>query len=152
MVRSIILFLIFGPALMVPALSAYAGDVTYRSKIKPLFEAKCGACHGQDAPEYGDFEKDKMQFSALSKGPRMDSYPHLIFFIGWPDNGAMMRRLDDGRNTKDGKPGNMYQYLGASDEERQTNLALFKEWIKNWNLKKWQDVTKEEMNGLRVEY
>lgn len=46
----------------------------------------------------------------------------------------------------------MYQYLGASDEERQTNLALFKDWIKTWNLKKWPDVTEEEMNGLRMDY
>ena len=82
----------------------------------------------------------------------MDTYPHLIFFIGLPNNGAVMRRLDDGKNTKDGKPGNMYQYLGSSEEERQRNLALFREWVGNWNLKKWPDVTKEEMNGLKITY
>ena len=152
MLKSIALFLILGPVLVVQALSAHAGEVTYTSQIKPLFESKCGVCHGQDAPEYRDFEKEKETYISLSKGPRMDSYPHIIFFIGWPDNGAIMRRLDDGKNTKDGKPGNMYQYLGSSEEERQKNLILFKEWIGNWNLNKWLEVTKEEMNGLKVKY
>jgi hypothetical protein len=45
-----------------------------------------------------------------------------------------------------------YQYLGSSEEERQKNLVLFKEWIGNWNLKKWPDVVKEEMDGLKVRY
>jgi len=26
----------------------------------------------------------------------MDSYERLIAFVGWPDTGALMRRLDDG--------------------------------------------------------
>jgi hypothetical protein len=39
--------------------------------------------------------------------------------------------LDDGKNTKDGKPGNMYQYLGATEDERQKNLKLFKKWVGN---------------------
>ena len=152
MLKSILLVLFVGMELMVPALFASAGDVTYTSQMRTIFDVKCSFCHGQDAPEYGDFEEEKEKYIALSKGPRMDSYPNLIFFIGWPDNGAIMRRLDDGRNTKDGKPGNMYQYLGSSEEERQKNLALFKEWIGNWNLNKWPDVTKEEMNGLKVRY
>lgn len=42
------------------------------------------------------------------------------------NTGAMMRRLDDGKGAKDGKPGNMYQHLGGTEEERQKNLALFK--------------------------
>ncbi|MCK7501111.1 MAG: hypothetical protein MZW92_71545 [Comamonadaceae bacterium] len=53
-----------------------------------------------------------------------------------------MRRLDDGKNTKDGKPGNMLQYLGASDEERLKNLGLFKAWVGNWTLKRWPEITK----------
>ena len=152
MLKSICCLLVFGLGLMAQALSVSAGDVMYTSQIKTIFETKCSSCHGQGAPEYGDFEKEKEKYIALSKGPRMDSYPHIIFFIGWPDNGAIMRRLDDGKNTKDGKPGNMYQYLGSSEEERQKNLVLFKEWIGNWNLNKWLEVTKEEMNGLKVKY
>lgn len=77
---------------------------------------------------------------------------HLIGFIGWPDTGAVMRRLDDGKNTKDGKPGNMYQYLGSTEEERQQNLRLFRDWIGNWTLKKWKDITKEEMDGIKAKY
>jgi len=152
MIKSIWYSLIVGLVLLASALSANAGDITYTSRIKELVTEKCISCHGQDAPEYGEFEKNKEKFIALSKGPRMDSYPHLIFFIGWPDSGAIMRRLDDGKNTKDGRPGNMYQYLGSSQEERQKNLALFREWIVNWNLKKWPEMTKEEMNGLKVKY
>jgi len=152
MLKSICCLLVFGLGLMAQALSVSAGDVMYTSQIKTIFETKCSSCHGQGAPEYGDFEKEKEKYIALSKGPRMDSYPHIIFFIGWPDNGAIMRRLDDGKNTKDGKPGNMYQYLGTSEEERQKNLVLFKEWMGNWNLKKWPDVVKEEMDGLKVRY
>lgn len=150
--KSILLKLFSGITLMLFALSVSAEEVTYTSQISRLFKDKCISCHGQDAPEYGEFEKYKEKFIALSKGPRMDSYPHLIFFIGWPDNGAIMRRLDDGKNTKEGKPGNMYKYLGSSEEERQRNLALFREWVGNWNLKKWPDVTKEEMNGLKITY
>ncbi len=49
----------------------------------------------------------------------MYTYADLIFFIGWPDTGAIMRRLDDGKGAKDGKPGNMYQRLGATSEGLQ---------------------------------
>ncbi len=82
----------------------------------------------------------------------MDSYTYMISFVGWPDTGAIMRRLDDGKNTKDGSPGNMYKNLGDTDEERQKNLSIFKEWVGNWILKKWPDISKEEMNGIKVKY
>jgi hypothetical protein len=59
----------------------------------------------------------------------METHAHLAAFVGWPDNGALMRRLDDGRHTKDGKPGNMYEHLWADEQERQHNLALFKAWV-----------------------
>jgi hypothetical protein len=148
--RSIaILFLLLGLAL---PFGAQAEEVKYTSRIKQIFDAKCIGCHGADSPEYPEFKANKKKFEETSKGPKMDSYTNLIYFIGWPDNGAMMRRLDDGKSTKDGKSGNMYQYLGSTDEERQKNLALFKDWVGNWNLKKWADVTKEEMNGLKVKY
>lgn len=35
--------------------------------------------------------------------------------------GAVMRRLNDGKGSKDGKEGNMYQYLGSDEQERQSN-------------------------------
>jgi hypothetical protein len=82
----------------------------------------------------------------------MDGYTYLIYFIGWPDSGAMMRRLDDGKSAEDGKPGNMYQYLGSTYEERQKNLALFKAWIGNWTLKRWTEISKKEMHDIKIIY
>jgi hypothetical protein len=82
----------------------------------------------------------------------MDSYTYITSFIVWPDTGAIMRRLDDGQNTKDGKPGNMYRNLGRTEEERQKNLAIFKEWVGNWTLKRWHEISKEELDRIKVKY
>ncbi|MBI5846687.1 MAG: cytochrome C [Nitrospirae bacterium] len=131
---------------------AFAAEVKYTTHIKLLFEQKCEACHGSDAPEYADFKKDKEKYAGLFKGPKMTGYANLVFFTGWPDTGALMRRLDDGANTKDRKPGNMYQYLGADDAERVKNLKLFRDWVGNWVLKRWPDMTKEDLNGITVKY
>ena len=146
--------------LMALAAPALAQDVTYRTHISPLIEAKCAACHGADSPYYGDFEENKKKFEAQFKGPRMDTYTNLIFFIVWPDTGALMRRLDDGKNASEGKPGNMYQHLGATDEERQKNLNIFKEWVGKdaWRFNRWvargtvPAITKEDMNKIRAKY
>lgn len=140
------------PMLVALSISTFAEDVRYTTHIKPLFDAQCSGCHGADSPEYPVFKENKKKYAEMFKGPRMDSYTYLIYFIGWPDNGAIMRRLDDGKSTKDRKPGNMYQYLGATEEERQKNLKLFKEWVGNWTLKRWPEITKEEMNGIKVKY
>ena len=128
-------------------------EITFRKHIAPLFESKCGVCHGSDAaPEYYAFKEDQKKWTAQGKGMRMDTYSHLIFYTAWPDTGALMRRLNDGKGAKDGKPGNMYQYLGGTEEERQQNLKLFKEWIGNWTLKRWKEISKEEMDGIKVKY
>jgi len=84
-------------ALLVTAVtfSAAADEVTYRKHIRPLFQQQCASCHGADAPYLGDFKESKPKFVAKDMGPRMDTYADLIFFIGWPDTGAIMRRLDD---------------------------------------------------------
>lgn len=139
-----------------------AADVTYRKDIKPLWDKQCSTCHGSDAPYLGEFKTDKEKFKAMMKGPRMDSYADLIFFIGWPDTGAIMRRLDDGSSqyAKGGKPGNMYQYLGSSDDERKKNLAMFKSWVGDggWNLNRWKErgdvpaITKQQLNKVKVKY
>lgn len=94
------------------------------------------------------------------KGPRMDTYADLIFYIGWPDTGAIMRKLDDRKSTSDGMPGNMNQYLGTTEEERQKNLNLFKEWVGKdaWKLNRWEArgkvpaITKEDMDKIKVKY
>jgi len=134
------------------AIVANAGEVTYTSQIKQLFDANCLSCHGKNAPEHGDFKKDRDGYKKQGLGPKMDSYAHLASYAGWPDSGAIMRRLDDGKNRADGKPGNMYEYLGANEAERQRNLGLFKAWVGNWTLKRFADMTKEDLAGIEAKY
>ena len=131
---------------------AQAAEVTWQKDIKPLFDKQCAGCHGSGSPEQGEFKRDKKKWTDKGIGMRMDTYSHLITFVGWPDSGAMMRRLDDGSGNVDKKAGNMYEHLGASEGERKANLELFKAWAGNWNLKRWKDVTKEELNSLKVKY
>lgn len=129
-----------------------ADEVTYRKDIKPVFDSKCVVCHGAGAPEYYAFKEEKEKWVAQGKGMRMDTYSHLLFFTAWPDTGSLMRRLDDGKNVKDGKSGNMYEHLGQTEEDRQKNLQLFKAWIGNWTLKRWAEVSKEDMDGIKAKY
>ena len=98
--------LIPAAAFLVTALtfSAAADEVTYRKHIRPLFQQECAVCHGVDAPYLGDFKENKTEYVEKELGPRMDTYADLIFFIGWPDTGAIMRRLDDGKSTCNGSP------------------------------------------------
>lgn len=152
--------LIAGCALAAISSASLAADVTYRKHIKPLWVQLCADCHGAHAPYLGDFEENRKKFEATRTGPRMDTYADLIFYVGWPDTGALMRRLDDGKAAADGKPGNMYQYLGGSEEERQKNLMLFKEWVgvDAWKHNRWQArgkvpaITKEDMDRIKVKY
>lgn len=133
--------------------SAASEEITYRKHIKPLFDAKCLACHGPDsAAEYYEFKENPEKWLKQGKGMRMDTYSHLIFYTAWPDTGSLMRRLDDGKNVKGGKPGNMYEYLGKTEEERQKNLRLFKGWVGNWTLKRWKEISKENLDGIKVKY
>lgn len=133
--------------------TALAAEVTWINAISGLLQQKCVSCHGaQAAPEYYAFKADKEKWLAKGQGMRMDTYSHLVFYTAWPDTGALMRRLDDGTGSPGGKPGNMYQHLGATEAERQKNLGLFKSWVGNWVLKRWPDITKEEMNGITVKY
>jgi hypothetical protein len=136
------------------SLSALAEDVTYRKDIRPLWEKRCSECHGSASPYLGEFEENAQKHKEADEGPRMDSYADLLFFVAWPDTGALMRRLDDGRNTRDGKPGNMYMKLGKTDEERQKNLAVFKAWVGEgaWILKKKGEISKEELLKIKTKY
>jgi hypothetical protein len=142
------------------SIPALAGDVTYSNDIRPLMEQKCLGCHGDSAPYYGDFKNDKKKYEAAMKGPRMDTYADVLYFVGWPDTGALMRRLDDGKSAKSGKPGNMYGFLGSNDDERQKNLKKFKAWVGEggWVLNRWEArgsvpaVTKEQVSKIKVKY
>jgi hypothetical protein len=133
---------------------AGADEITYREHIRPLWLDRCERCHGSDAPYLGDFEEDRKRYEADDKGPRMDTYADLAFFASWPDTGALMRRLDDGSNTANGKPGNMYRELGRSEEERQANLKLFKRWVgkKAWTMKRPAEISKEELLRFKLAY
>jgi len=135
------------------ATATHAQETTWSGNIREIVEKQCLACHGpESAPEYPLFKKEKEIWLSKGQAMRMDSYSHLVSFVGWPNTGAMMRRLDDGKGSKDGKPGNMYQHLGTTEKERQQNLGQFKAWIGNWSLKRWPETTREDLNGITVKY
>ncbi len=128
--------------------SATPEKVTYDNTIRQLVETRCFACHGPHAPSMPEFKTDEVGFKAKSLGPRMDSYENLLVMVNGSDTGAVMRRLDDGANTKDKKPGNMYEQLGVDEAERAANLALFKRWVGSWNLKKSKEISEEERKAV----
>ena len=130
----------------------HAADVTWQKDIKPLFDKNCLSCHGKESPEHDEFAKDKKGYTENNIGMRMDTFSHLITYIGWPYTGALIRRLDDGTSHENKKPGNMYEHLGSTDAERKANLATFKAWVGNWNVKRWKDITKEELDAIQVKY
>lgn len=146
-----------GLTLAIPVLAA---DVTYRTDIAPLFKAQCADCHGDDAPTLAEFKLDEAKYKKEKLGPRTSTYETLLQLAGWPDTGALMRRLDDGTNAPDKKPGNMYKQLGSTDAERATNLKLVKAWVGEgaWNLNRWDKkgdvpgITKEQLDKLKLKY
>ena len=138
--------------LLIGASSLSAQEVTYRKDIAPLWKAQCVACHGEKSPERAEFLLDEKGFAAKSLGPRMDTYERILAFIGWPDSGALMRRLDDGTSPgAGGKPGNMYVNLGATEQARAANLRLLKAWVGvgGWNLNRFEK--KGDVPGVSIE-
>lgn len=131
---------------------AQAVEVTWQRDIMPIFDKQCAGCHGADSPEHDVFARDKKGFTEKGIGMRMETYSHLITYVGWPYTGALIRRLDDGTSRTDQKPGNMYEYLGATEAERQVNLAIFKTWVGSWNVKRWSDISKEELSVIKAKY
>lgn len=134
------------------SVQARAAEVTWNKDIRPLFDKNCLACHGKESPEHDAFAKAKKEWTEKGIGMRMDTYSHLITYVGWPYTGALIRRLDDGTSRSDKKPGNMYEHLGATDAERKANLAIFKAWVGSWNVKRWSDITKEELSAIKAKY
>jgi len=133
--------------------AALAGEnktVTYENTIKKIQQDRCLACHGLDSPTLEEFDRDKAGFKKKLKGPRMDTYENLMVFVNGQDAGALMRRLDDGKNTKDGKPGKMYAYLADDDHERAERLEKYKKWVGSWNLKQHKNLTKAELNAIKA--
>jgi mono/diheme cytochrome c family protein len=130
--------------------SAAEQSVTYENTIRKIVADRCLGCHGANSPSLAEFNKDKKGWAQKFKGPRMDSYANLVVFVNGSDAGAVMRRLDDGKNTKDGKPGNMYNYLGSTDAERAQRLEQFRKWVGNWTLKRRKELTTSELAAIKV--
>lgn len=122
--------------------------VTYDNTIRSLVEKRCGDCHGPKSPTMTEFDKAKAAFKEKELGPRYDSYEHLMVVVNGADLGALMRRLDDGANTKDGKPGNMHEHLGETPPERAANLAIVKRWVGGWTLKRKAEVSDAERAAI----
>jgi hypothetical protein len=139
--------------------SVAAQDLSWRKDIQPLIKEKCGGCHGASAPSYEEWNLDRKNFEAKSIGPRMHSYTDFMRHVVWPATGAVARRLDDGKNA-DGKPGNMYAFLGATDQDRAKNLATLKSWLGEgaWNLNRWEArgnvpaITKDQLDKIKAKY
>jgi len=139
---------------------ASAPVVTYRANIQPFIKAQCAECHGADAPTLAEFKLAEEKYTKAKLGPRTDTYENLLQIVAYTDTGAFMRRLDDGTNTADKKPGNMYKHLGETDGERAANLKMIKAWVGEgaWNLNRWQKrgdvpaITKEQLDKLQLKY
>ncbi len=140
----LLILLLAGCAATPPA----SPKVTYENTIRALVDKRCSECHGNDAPSMEEFKKDQEGYKAKKLGPRMDTYEHLMVMVNGSDAGALMRRLDDGTNTKDNKPGNMHKHLGSDDAQRAGNLALFKSWVGSWNLKRAKELSEEEKKAV----
>jgi hypothetical protein len=126
--------------------------ISYAKNVKPIFDKQCVFCHGEDSAEHTEFMKDMKKYTSQSLGPRLDNYTYLTSFIVWPETGALMRMLDDGTTNDTGTPGAMYENLGDTKTEQQANLKIFKEWVGNWTVKKWDEISKEDINKMKLGY
>lgn len=140
------------------AASASAQDLTWRKDIQPIIAAKCAGCHGTNQPGFADWNVQRVTNKNLA--PQLVTYAYFMNHVVWPETGAVMRRLDDGKGAADGKPGNMYAFLGADDAERAKNLQTIKAWLGEgaWNLNRWQKrgdtpaITKEQLDKIKAKY
>lgn len=142
------------------ALPVLAADITYRNDVAPIIKAQCFECHDDTSPSHAQFKTDEAKYKKDKTGPRLDTYMDVAALIVWPDTGAFMRRLDDGTNSAEKKPGNMYKHLGETEAERQANLAVLKAWVgaNAWNLNRWQKrgevaaISKEQLEQIKLNY
>lgn len=130
--------------------AAGKADVTYEKDVKKIISEHCLSCHGSDAPTMEAFKKDQEGFKKAMKGPRADTYANLMVMVNGSDTGALMRRLDDGKSTKDGKPGNMYNYIGGTEVEKAANLKVIKAWVGGWSLKRAKEISQDELKAIRA--
>ena len=127
---------------------AAAQSVTYENTVKKVFAERCAACHISGAPSMSEFQNNKEAWTKKFKGPSMADYKSVMVMVNGSDAGALMRRLDDGKNAKDGKPGNMYNYLGKDAKERAERLATLKKWVGSWSLKRRNELSDAELAAI----
>ncbi len=125
-------------------------EVTYEKDLKKIISEHCLACHGGDAPTMEAFKKDEAGFKKAMKGPRLDTYANVMVMVNGSDTGALMRRLDDGKSNKDGKPGNMYSHLEGTEGEGAANLKVIKDWVGGWTMKRKKDITADELKAIKA--
>ena len=138
--------------------SAGAQETTWRKDIQPVVAAQCAGCHGSTQPGFDEWNVQRVKDKNLA--PRLDTYALFMNHVVWPETGAIMRRLDDGKGAPGAKPGNMYEYLGANDAERARNLQLIKAWLGEgaWNLNRWQKrgdtpaISKDQLDKIKAKY
>ena len=104
--------------------------ITYEADVKEIIANNCLTCHGDASPL------------------PLHDYESLMVFVNGDSAGAFMRSLDNGENREDVEPGNMYEYLGESDEEREANLAVLKEWVGNWTVE--DKPSEEELKSIKA--
>ncbi len=148
--RVMLLVILFTASVIGYAASQEQGAVTYEKDVKSIISKRCLLCHGNNSPTIEEFKKNEEGFKQKNKGPRMDTYENLMNFVNGKDTGALMRRLDDGKNTKDGKAGNMYKSLGGTDAEKAENLLVIKKWIGGWTLKRSAEITDTERKAIKA--
>jgi hypothetical protein len=140
------------------AASADANDLTWRKDIQPIIAARCAGCHGDSQPGFAEWNVARVKDKDLA--PRLDTYAYFMNHVVWPETGAIMRRLDDGRGSPGAKPGNMYEYLGDNDVERARNLQTLKAWLGDgaWNLNRWKKrgdtpaISKEQLERIKASF
>jgi len=149
---------------VVVAVPAIAADVTYRADVAPLVKKYCAECHAApDAPSMAEFKLDEEKYKKAKVGPRSDTYEHLLQLVNGNSTGALMRRLDDGSNVyAKGKPGNMYKYLGETEEERAANFKIITAWVvgegNKWDMNgigqrgEMPPITLEQLRRIKAKY
>ena len=146
--RKTLLLLATAGAMGALSAPAAAQPVTYENSVKKIFAERCAACHISGAPSMSEFQNNKEAWTKKFKGPSMADYKSVMVMVNGSDAGALMRRLDDGKNTKDGKPGNMYNYLGSNPAERAARLDTMKKWVGNWSLKRRKELSDSELQAI----
>lgn len=124
--------------------------VTYEREVKEIIAGNCLACHGNDSPTMTEFNEEPEKYKEMMKGPRLSDYENLLVVVNGSEAGALMRRLDNGENKDDGEPGNMYEHLGETEEKREENLSVIKEWVGHWTLKRENEFTDEDYEKFKV--